>query len=237
MTRSGGSAKNRGRQSAADRLWTLWPIFWPIARGPETDPTAAAQMADSFIQVKKVQGVLLMMQIYYQDQSLLIRSMLESDIDAFSSGFRDQGWDKPREQFVRYFQEQELGTRLIFVAEYEGQTAGYVNLMPSATSGPFAGQNIPEIVDFNTLIRFQGKGIGNRLLDVAEAMAARTSPVVSLGVGLHAGYGTAQRMYVKRGYIPDGSAVWYRGQRLAPGAACLNDDDLVLYLSKDLTQS
>lgn len=177
------------------------------------------------------------MQIYYQDQSVKIRSMLESDIDALWNGFRDQGWDKPREQFVRYYQEQEQGARLIFVAEFEGETAGYVNLMASATCGPFAGRNIPEIVDFNTLIRFQRKGIGNRLLDAAEAVAARTSPIVSLGVGLHAGYGPAQRMYVKRGYIPDGSAVWYQGQHLAPGASCLNDDGLVLYLSKDLTRS
>lgn len=32
--------------------------------------------------------------------------------------------------------------------------------------------------------------------------------IVCIGVGLHAGYGSAQRMYVKRGYIPDGTGVW-----------------------------
>lgn len=175
------------------------------------------------------------MVVYYSDEKLVIRSMLEADVDQLWNGFRGQNWDKPREQFVRYFEEQERGERLIFVAEYAGRAAGYVNLLPCAHEGPFADLNIPEIVDFNTLICYQRKGIGSKLLDVAEEMAAKASPVVCLGVGLHAGYGSAQRMYVKRGYIPDGSAVWYQGRRLAPGAASLNDDDLILYLSKDLS--
>ncbi len=44
-----------------------------------------------------------------------------------------------------------------------------------------------------------------------EALAAETSDTVCLGVGLHSGYGAAQRMYVLRGYVPDGSGVWYEG--------------------------
>ena len=57
---------------------------------------------------------------------------------------------------------------------------------------------------------------------------------VYLGVGPHSGYGSAQRMYVKRGYVPDGSGVWYRDAACALYAPCINDDDLVLYLSKKL---
>lgn len=53
-------------------------------------------------------------------------------------------------------------------------------------------------------------------------------------VGLHSGYGNAQRMYVSRGYMPDGSGVWY-GEAVCPAyGACRNDDDLVLYFSKPL---
>lgn len=57
---------------------------------------------------------------------------------------------------------------------------------------------------------------------------------VYLGVGLHNGYGSAQRMYIKRGYIPGGSGVWY-GDKISPQYAdCCHDDDFVLYLSKKL---
>ncbi len=48
------------------------------------------------------------------------------------------------------------------------------------------------------------------------------------------GYGSAQRMYVKRGYIPDGSGVWYQNAVCPAYGPCANDDDLVLYLSKKL---
>ncbi|MDY5868934.1 MAG: GNAT family N-acetyltransferase, partial [Lachnospiraceae bacterium] len=74
----------------------------------------------------------------------------------------------------------------------------------------------------------------SKLMDVAEKVAAQYSNIVYLGVGLHEGYGSAQRMYVKRGYIPDGTGVWY-GEKVCPQYSdCCNDDDLVLYFSKEL---
>ena len=51
-------------------------------------------------------------------------------------------------------------------------------------------------------------------------------------VGLHKGYGPAQRLYIKRGYIPDGSGLWFNNEALAPYTPCENSDDLVLYFSK-----
>ena len=71
-------------------------------------------------------------------------------------------------------------------------------------------------------------------MDAAEAVAARYADTVYLGVGLHSGYGSAQRMYVRRGYIPDGSGAWYKDRVCEPYALCENNDDLVLYLSKRL---
>ena len=71
-------------------------------------------------------------------------------------------------------------------------------------------------------------------MDAAEKIAATYADTVYLGVGLHSGYGAAQRMYIKRGYIPDGSGVWYRGKVCEPYEECANDDDLVLYLVKKL---
>ena len=51
---------------------------------------------------------------------------------------------------------------------------------------------------------------------------------------MHSGYGSAQRMYVKRGYLPDGSGIWYGEKVCEPYSECRNDDDLALYLSKAL---
>jgi len=72
-------------------------------------------------------------------------------------------------------------------------------------------------------------------MDVAEEIAGQYADMVWLGVGLHSGYGSAQRMYAKRGYIPDGTGVWYQDKPCAQyETEIVNDDDLVLFLSKSL---
>ena len=71
-------------------------------------------------------------------------------------------------------------------------------------------------------------------MDIAEKLAKTRSDTACQGVGLHSGYGSAQRMYVKRGYVPDGTGVWYQNQICVPYGNCCNNDDLVLYLSKTL---
>ena len=123
--------------------------------------------------------------------------------------------------------------REVLVAEVEGALAGYITILPSAKQGPFAGM-APELSDFNVFEPFQNQGIGNLLMEEAENRVKLFSDKVTLGVGLHSGYGPAQRLYIKRGYIPDGSGVWYRNQPLEMDALCEDIGELVLYLSKDL---
>lgn len=162
-----------------------------------------------------------------------IRNMIKSDIESLSHGFMNQGWPAREEILARYFLEQESGEREVLVAEIDGAVAGYVTILPSAKHGPFASI-CPELSDFNVFEPFRNKGIGNRLLEKAEQGVKRFSGKVCLGVGLHLGYGPAQRLYIKRGYIPDGTGVWYRNKPLEMNATSQNNDDLVLYLSKDL---
>ena len=162
-----------------------------------------------------------------------IRKMQESDIKELSRGFISQGWPSREEILTRYFKEQESGEREVLVAEVEGAVAGYITILPNAKQGPFAGMG-PELSDFNVFDPFQNQGIGNLLLEEAEKRVKLFSDKVTLGVGLHSGYGPAQRLYIKRDYIPDGSGVWYRNQPLEMNATIQNNDDLVLYLSKEL---
>lgn len=162
---------------------------------------------------------------------MIIRAIIESDVEAFPQAFAAQGWNKPRALFESYLQAQRDGAFTVFVAEEEGRPVGYVLLKPTAPAGPYAGLGIPEIVDFNVLSAYQRRGVGSALLSEAEQCAGGP---VTLGVGLHAGYGPAQRLYAKRGYVPDGSGVWYRNSPAVPYEAVENDDDLVLYMAKGL---
>lgn len=172
--------------------------------------------------------------VYYQDDDILIRDMESGDIEWIVRGEREQGWNATADKYEMRLRERDEGKAIAFAAEYKGQIAGYIHVYPDCSSGAFAGQGYPEIVDFGVLEKYRRNGIGKRLMDVAEKTASQYADIVYLGVGLHSGYGSAQRMYAKRGYIPDGSGVWY-GEEICPqNARCCNDDDLVLYLYKKL---
>ena len=172
--------------------------------------------------------------IYWENGEILIRDMVKQDAQIITDGEIAQGWHQTVEKYEMRLRHQAEGRSVSLVAEYQGNVAGYINVYPHSEWGAFAHQGYPEIVDFGVLEKYRRNGIGSKLMDVAEEIAARYADTVYLGVGLHHGYGSAQRMYVKRGYIPDGSGVWYGEQVCPPYSDCCNDDDLVLYLSKKL---
>ena len=95
-------------------------------------------------------------------------------------------------------------------------------------------QGIPGVVDLKVLEPYRKKGIGNRLMDVAEEIAGAYGDKVYLDVCLNSDYGAAQRLYIKRGYIPDGKGVYYEEKVCLVDAPCKNDDELTLCLVKDL---
>jgi len=167
------------------------------------------------------------------NESIVIRRMLQADGKALSEAFFDQGWNKSEQLFDFYFSEQENGKMDVLVVEVDEKLAGYVTLIPKALVGPYSEQGYPEIGDLNVLMKFQRRGVGNSLMDAAESLASEISDAVTLAVGIHSGYGNAQRMYVKRGYIFDGTGAWYHDEPLKQYEACRNDDFLCLYMKKD----
>ncbi|MDE7417763.1 MAG: GNAT family N-acetyltransferase [Lachnospiraceae bacterium] len=174
------------------------------------------------------------MKIYYDKNNILIRDMQQSDAQMITEEEIAQGWDASVEKYEMRLRDQNEGKSVALTAEYHGKIAGYINVYLDSKWGAFANQGYPEIVDFGVLEKYRKKGIGSRLMDAAEQIASEYSDIVYLGVGLHTGYGSAQRMYVKRGYIPDGTGVWYKDEICGQYAVCCNDDDLVLYFSKEL---
>jgi ribosomal protein S18 acetylase RimI-like enzyme len=163
-----------------------------------------------------------------------IREMSAEDCAIISKAFTDQGWNKPQSQYEGYFQEQTEGRRVVLVAEVEGTFAGYVTILWESYYPPFKEAGIPEIMDFNVLIKYRRQGIGAALMDEAEKRISHRSKVVGIGVGLMADYGAAQIMYVKRGYVPDGRGISQNEKFLGYGDRVTVDDDLILCFTKRL---
>ena len=165
---------------------------------------------------------------------LKIRQLQKQDIGPIAAAFEALGWNKPASQYERYLAEQDHAQRMVLVALNEEVFAGYVTIVWVSNYPPFRVENIPEIVDFNVRPQFRRRGIGSRLMDEAECIVAQRSGRVGIGVGLYSDYGSAQRMYVKRGYVPDGRGLFYRGHFVGYGEAIIADDDLTIYFTKEV---
>lgn len=172
----------------------------------------------------------------YQDDRVLIRTMQEGDPQALFEAVKREGWHADLDCDRMRLQDHRSGKCTALMAEVDGTLAGHIYVYRHAIDGPEAFRVLPEIVDFGVFPPFRRLGVGTALMDAAELIAAGWADTVCLGVGLHSGYGSAQRMYVKRGYIPDGSGAWYQGRVCGEYEACCNDDDLVLYFSKSLAK-
>lgn len=166
-----------------------------------------------------------------------LRPLEPGDPAVISTAFGAIGWDKPVEQYDRYLIEQEAGSRHVIVALFNGEFAGYGTLNWQPTYPPYQAEGIPEIQDVNVLTQFRRRGIGSALLDAAEVFAKRTVASVGIRVGLDPGYGAAQRLYVRRGYVPDGRGVAYHDRTIEYGEQVAVDDDLVLCFTKKLETS
>ncbi|CZH59201.1 GNAT family N-acetyltransferase [Legionella pneumophila] len=169
---------------------------------------------------------------------IVIKTLELSDIPILVDAFQKANWEKPASLFETYYQEQRKSLRIVWLAYSQDQIAGYVTLKWISQYQPFAHQKIPEIMDLNVLPSFRKQGVGTALLQAAEEKAAGESDVVGIGVGLYGGhdggYGQAQRLYVNRGYIPDGLGVTYSYKPTVPGQIYPLDDDLILWFTKKL---
>ena len=156
----------------------------------------------------------------------------QADIHEIAEAFELINWAKPASLFETYLEEQKKDERDIWVAYFKNQFAGYITLKWRSEYKAFAEHHIPEIKDLNVLPVYQCKGIGSQLLAIAENAAFTKSKIVGLGVGLFSDYGSAQRLYVKNGYVPDGKGIAYRHEIVPSGSNVILDDDLILWLTK-----
>lgn len=163
-----------------------------------------------------------------------IRELQKEDIPNIVAAFAAIGLGKPVLQYQMYLAEQAQNRRRVLVAFQDEQFVGYLTIVWEPEYPPFRDANIPEIQDFNVLPEFRKRGIGTQLMEKAEEIVAQKSETVGVGVGLDADYGAAQRLYVLRGYVPDGNGISWHNRFPTYGEQVAVDDELTLHLTKKL---
>lgn len=166
---------------------------------------------------------------------MLIRKATDKDLADLDRIAQAMGDVHETGYFARCLAEQALGNRTVFLVEEDGALVGYAQLVWKPNYQPFRRLGIPEIQDMNITPEFRKRGFGGLLIDHCEK-AARTAGKTDIGisVGLYPRYGAAQRLYVKKGYVPDGAGIAYDEVTVTAGEMKPVDDFLTLKLVKEL---
>ena len=144
------------------------------------------------------------------------------------------GWTKPPGYFADLLERQARGEVALLLALAESTYLGHCIVVWRSAYAGFRQRGIPEIQDLNVRPDYRRRGNASALLDHAEQLIGARFEFAGIGFGLYADYGAAQRLYTKRGYLPDGRGAHYRAQPVVAGETYPVDDDLLLYLVKRL---
>ena len=164
-----------------------------------------------------------------------IRQAKASDIEGLHRIAAAMGATHEPGYFERCLAEQAEMKRIILVAENTADLTGYVQLIWQPLYPPFRRLDIPEIQDLNVIPVARRQGLGEKLVDTCEDLArAAGKAAIGIGVGLYPRYGAAQRLYIRKGYMPDGAGVCYDDVPVKAGDLRAVDDLLTLKLVKDI---
>ncbi|NIK75686.1 GNAT superfamily N-acetyltransferase [Paenibacillus castaneae] len=162
-----------------------------------------------------------------------IRRMISEDVTTVYQALQDHDISKPETYIKQCWEQNKSGERITLVAFYGNEFAGWLHLLSKSYYPFFAEEGIPEINNFDVVPPLRRLGIGNALMDAIEQIAFEKHGTVGIGVGLYKDYGNAQRLYAKRGYIPDGRGIMFEEKPVEPGSYVLVGHDLALYLTKE----
>jgi GNAT superfamily N-acetyltransferase len=144
-------------------------------------------------------------------------------------------WKGHDKRWHRYLAEQSQGLRDVLLADTGEAIVAYGSLAWVSQNGSFRHAGIPEIQDVVVAEGYRNAGLTTRIIRALEERARAAGHLqAGIGVGLYRGYGPAQRLYSRLGYVLDGAGVSYKNASVEPGAQVTVDDDLVIWLLRDL---
>jgi GNAT superfamily N-acetyltransferase len=140
--------------------------------------------------------------------------------------------------------EAEARSYLAYHAEPDGaslivtggsEVIGYLAIVWESDYAGFRSRGISLVHQIAVAGPFLRQGVATLLMDAGEQLA-RDRGIATLGitVGLFDEYGPAQRLYGRRGYIPDGRGACLGQRPLSKGMQVTMDDNLIIWLTKDL---
>ena len=167
-------------------------------------------------------------------QTIGIHQITTGELPDVVEIFARHVYDNDLAEAQAHFEDHAEGLGDTFVARVDGLLAGYVTIRWVSHNVYFRENNIPFIHHLEVFPEYKRRGIAERLLDSAETLIATHATQVGISVGIFDAYGSAQKLYARRGYIPDGRGVCQHHRPITLGEQLTIDHDLIIWMIKDL---
>jgi GNAT superfamily N-acetyltransferase len=166
---------------------------------------------------------------------ITLREIQPGDRDLIAAVGGGPAWKADIARWAEYQLDHQNGRRIVLLAFEQGKPVGYGTLKWASDYLSFLSAGIPEVNDLVVAAHARRRGIGTAIIQELEQRARGAGKQsIGIGVGLYADYGSAQRLYIRLGFQPDGCGVTYANKPVLPGSAVVVDDDLLLWFTKSL---
>ena len=167
--------------------------------------------------------------------TISIDVLTQNNADQFQGLIDDMHLDKDDGYVDRSVDKSVDGRRITLLAFVDNVIAGFCLLNFEPAYRPFQTLGIPEMQDLNTHPDYRQQGVATTLINECEECVRDVgASELGLGVGLHAGYGNAHRLYAKVGFVPDGQGIVYDAKGVQPLDIRPVDDELCMMMTKTL---
>lgn len=144
--------------------------------------------------------------------NVIVRNMIQSDIEDLSRALAAQGWLMPSSVFERHYLGMLKRTCDVLVAEVRGEPAGFVRMVWMDAGEEYGYALSPEIREFIVLEKFAGTGIAEAMINEAERRVEQKTGEAG-GLALMAVYGSPPvRPPFRTSYVLDGLLVGHDGR-------------------------
>lgn len=160
--------------------------------------------------------------------NIIVRGMIQSDIEDLSRAFASQGWLMPSSVFENCYARMLRRLNDMIIAEVGAQPAGYVRI-EWFDAGEETGHALaPEIQEFIVLTKFAGTGVAEAMVAEAERRIAEKTGEIIENVLMAVYSEPPPRPPFRYSYVLDGLLVGHEGKLIraknsgkAPGGSVI----------------
>jgi hypothetical protein len=164
--------------------------------------------------------------------NIIVRGMIQSDIEDLSRAFASQGWLMPSSVFDNFYTRMLRRLNDMIIAEVSAQPAGFIRIEWFDAGEENGHALAPEVQEFIVLNKFAGTGVAEAMIAEAERRVAEKTGDIMENVLMAVYSDPPARPPFRYSYVLDGLLVGHEGKLIRAKSAGKTPGGSVITIKK-----